>query len=148
MVCAVRGEGVLAHQHGMVQRLVQRLAVVVGVAVALVVHDVVHLHSVSGWELRSMHSAAHAGAAGGVQEAGRRRQKVCRLLDRHLVCSSAWPTVDNSRCSAPQGPSDSFHDYKQATHNLQHHLLLHYTVVLQAVSSFKCNTRTQVTMEN
>eukprot|EP00964_Phaeocystis_antarctica_P071442 scaffold43596_cov82-Phaeocystis_antarctica.AAC.1 len=32
----------------MVQRLVQRLAVVVGVAVALVVHGVVHLHSCQG----------------------------------------------------------------------------------------------------
>ena len=35
-------------------------------------------------------------------------------------------------------PSDSFHDYKRAAHNLQHCLLLHYTVVtvvLQAVSA-------------
>ena len=43
-VRAVRGEGVRAHHNGMVQRLVQRLAVVVGVAVALVGHGVVHLH--------------------------------------------------------------------------------------------------------
>ena len=90
--CAVK-VCVRAHQYGVVQRLVQHLAVVVGVAVALVGHDVVHLHSCHrGWK-HSLNAQRSAGAAaGGVQEAGRRRQKMCRLIDRHLVCTSAWPT--------------------------------------------------------
>ena len=59
---AVKSVG--AHQHGMVQRLVQRLAcMVVGVAVALRVglrlkHGVVHLHSCQGGIIRSMLNAA------------------------------------------------------------------------------------------
>eukprot|EP00964_Phaeocystis_antarctica_P092492 scaffold59497_cov79-Phaeocystis_antarctica.AAC.2 len=75
-MCAVRGEGVRAHLHGMVQRLVQRLAVVVGVAVALVGHDVVHLHSCQGREpfaqctaQRSRRCAGGRQAAEGVQAA-------------------------------------------------------------------------------
>ena len=65
-VRAVRGEGVRAHHNGMVQRLVQRLAVV-GVAVALVGHGVVHLH----------------GACGGVTA-----QDGCAVAQR--ACEAAW----------------------------------------------------------
>ena len=69
----VRGEGVRAHQHGVVQRLVQRLAVVVGVAVALVGHGVVHLHFCQGGSIRSMYSAAQrrGAAARGLHTGGR-----------------------------------------------------------------------------
>ena len=66
-VRAVRGEGVRAHHNGMVQRLVQRLAVVVGVAAALVGHGVVHLH----------------GACGGVTA-----QDGCAVAQR--ACEAAW----------------------------------------------------------
>ena len=76
LVCAVRDEG--AHQHGMVQRLVQRLArMVVGLAVALVVglrlkHEV-HLTPASRvGTIRSMLNAAQRSTGSGAAQERRR----------------------------------------------------------------------------
>ena len=73
-VCGARDEG--AHQHGMVQRLVQRLAcVVVCLAVALVglrLKHEVHLFSCqAGWTFAQC--STQRSAAQGQQEAGGRR---------------------------------------------------------------------------
>eukprot|EP00964_Phaeocystis_antarctica_P120498 scaffold84245_cov49-Phaeocystis_antarctica.AAC.1 len=89
LVCAVRGEGVRAHQHGMVQRLVQLLAVVVGVAVALVGHDVVHLHSCQGGNFAQCTAQRWGNRRCRRQAGGGRRCAGC--LSSPKMGSSAWP---------------------------------------------------------